>query len=149
MQAQIETLTEARRLSDLGREWCVVARQAVADGAALPQWGWTLPEAEVQQFRAERDAGMVETVTGRAGTARMLYARRVQPPARRRVAALDPAAALGAAMDLLRLIADDPLVRGAHRVAARRHLARLAPAAPHVRAAARDDGADEADDTDA
>ena len=31
---------------------------------------------------------------------------------------------------LLRLIAEDPLVRGTHRAAARRHLARLAPPRP-------------------
>ncbi len=34
------------------------------------------------------------------------------------------------AVHLLSMIAEDPLVRGTHRAAARRHLARLAPPPP-------------------
>ena len=51
----------------------------------------------------------------------------------------DGAGAVAAARQLLRLIANDPLMRGSYRIAARRHLASLQGAEP-VSAAAGDWG---------
>ncbi|MGC8476308.1 MAG: hypothetical protein ACP5NP_08140 [Acetobacteraceae bacterium] len=134
----------ARSAADVGLTWRVVARQPIADGTAPLLWRWTMPDAEAERLRAERDAGAVQTITGRDAGGRVLYARRLRAapaPDPEPAEARDPVLA---AMDLLRLLAEDPLVRPSYRAAARRHLARLAPPAPRKTVAAGEDDGEEA-----
>ena len=147
--ARIETTTTAHDLADIGAAWRVVARQVVADGMSPLVWVWTLSPPDAKRLLAERDNGQAQTITGRDAAGRVLYGRRPHalpsspPPSRDTldVPAPDPVAI---ALDLLALIADDPLLRPSHRSAARRHLARLAPRAP--RAAMPAEGEDDEDE---